>query len=84
MDQKSYKSGMEDAEANAALNDIANDKLRFCTDELKKEIVRSDYKEFLELCMVVRALGAMHYARWMAKAIYSLKILLPRMFSKKV
>lgn len=41
MDQNNYKSGMEEAEANAALNDVANDKLRFCTDELKKEIVRT-------------------------------------------
>lgn len=49
---------------------------------------REDYREFLELVIIFlngtvpkfsfRAPGAFHHARWMAKAIYSLKIFLFR------
>ncbi|XP_015122332.1 uncharacterized protein LOC107044808 [Diachasma alloeum] len=65
------------------------DSLAFAEDQLKKEIVRDDYKEFLELIILFlggnlkkgnrfRALGPIHHARWMAKAIYSLKMFLFR------
>jgi len=49
---------------------------------------REDYLELLRLCLIFlgggsdgtdiqfRAPGAMHHARWMAKAIYALKIVL--------
>lgn len=51
--------------------------------------IRKDYREFLELVVMFlggnlptgnrfRALGPIHHARWMAKAIYSLKIFLFR------
>lgn len=53
--------------------------------ELTKEIVRDDYRELIELSVIflggdtqrkfkIRPPGAMHQARWMARAIYSLKI----------
>ena len=54
---------------------------------LKEQQPRSDYKELLELCLVFLGVGegitfkkpgAFHHARWMAKAIYSLKIYLFR------
>lgn len=51
-------------------------------------IPRDDYKELMELCLVVlghplknytfRAPGATHHARWMSKIIYSFKIFLFR------
>lgn len=49
---------------------------------------RDDYKELMELCLLVlghplknytfKAPGATHHARWMSKTIYSLKIFLFR------
>ena len=53
--------------------------------ELTKEIVRDDFRELIELSVIflggdtkrkfkIRTPGAMHQARWMARAIYSLKI----------
>ena len=64
--------------------------LNFCTASLDSSHPREDYKELLELCRIFlggypdvneakpsfRAPGAFHHARWMAKAIYSLKIYL--------
>ena len=56
----------------------------FLSEQLQKprHQPREDYKEFLQLCVIFlgvvaaeiisfRAPGAMHHARWMAKAIYS-------------
>lgn len=59
--------------------------LEFYRTELTKEIVRDDYRELIELSIIflggdskkkfkIRPPGAMHQARWMARAIYSLKI----------
>lgn len=59
--------------------------LKFYQFELTKEIVRHDYRELIELSIIflgrdtekkfkIRPPGAMHQARWMARAIYSLKI----------
>lgn len=56
---------------------------------LQNKNVRNDYRELLELIVIFlggrsmegksfRALGPIHHARWMAKAIYSLKIFLFR------
>lgn len=61
--------------------------LSFYTEALKSKAVREDYHELLQLCYIFlggsldgnlkfRAPGALHRARWMAKAIYSLKIFL--------
>lgn len=68
------------------LNDSKIDELlEYYRTELTKEIVRDDYRELIELCIIflggdtvnkfkIRPPGAMHQARWMARAIYSLKI----------
>lgn len=59
----------------------------FYKHELQKSIVRDDYRELIELSIMflggdgdknlkIRPPGAMHQARWMARAIYSLKICL--------
>lgn len=61
--------------------------LTFYNQELQKTIVRDDYRELVELSITflggdkekkikIRPPGAMHQARWMARAIYSLKICL--------
>ena len=59
----------------------------FYNYELQKNIVTDDYRELIELSIIflggdkekklkIRPPGAMHQARWMALAIYSLKICL--------
>lgn len=64
-----------------------NKLLQFYRSELTKDIVRGDYRELIELSIIflggdtenkfkIRPPGAMHQARWMARAIYSLKIIL--------
>lgn len=61
--------------------------LKFYRVILKENIARDDYRELLELSIIflggnadlklkIRPPGAMHQARWMARKIYSLKILL--------
>ena len=61
--------------------------LSFYEDAMTTKAPREDYLELLRLCYVFlggsfdrtagfRAPGAIHNARWMAKAIYSLKIFL--------
>lgn len=67
--------------------------LEFYRLELTKKIFRDDYRELIELSIIflggdtehkfkIRPPGAMHHARWMARAIYALKIsLLSSQFS---
>lgn len=61
--------------------------LTFYKTELEKPFIRDDYRELVELCveflggdtenkLKLRPPGALHQARWMAKAIYSIKICL--------
>lgn len=72
----------------SCINDSEIDQLiAFYRTELTKEIARDDYRELIELSIIflggdaekkfkIRPPGAMHQARWMARAIYSLKITL--------
>lgn len=81
-----YELGMNDSFIKNAINDICDDIIKFCLNELKKPIIRHDYQELLQLTIVFlggpmenyhfRAPGADHYARWMAKLLYAFKILL--------
>lgn len=68
-------------------NTTIEELLTFYNQELQKTIVRDDYRELIELSIIflggdnekkinIRPPGAMHQARWMARAIYSLKICL--------
>lgn len=61
--------------------------IKFYQFELTKDIVRDDYRELIELSVIflggdkdrkfkIRPPGAIHQARWMARAIYALKIAL--------
>jgi len=61
--------------------------VNFCEVALEESQPREDYEEFIKLCMIFlggadpaevsfRAPGAFQQARWMAKAIYSLKLFL--------
>ena len=71
------------------ITDIKDDTIDFAIKHLECFQPRDDYKEFLELVIIFlggspprgvhfMAPGAIHHARWMAKALYALKIYLFR------
>lgn len=82
IDKTKFKFGVDDdfIRCNMNVEEIAE----FCREELKKKQVRHDYKNFLELCLFFlgkasatysfREPGPIHHARWMAKALYALKM----------
>jgi len=86
IDQSAYETASDDMfdSCTAVLRaQMAN----FCKLAMEESQPREDYKELLNLCMIFlggadpadvsfRAPGAFHQARWMAKAIYSLKLFL--------
>lgn len=88
IDKTKFKSGIVDEQVRDVLDVVKNDVIEFCKKQLKKKnnTPRDDYKEFLELVIIFlgghegknniqfRQPGPMHHARWMAKAIYCLKI----------
>lgn len=89
IDRLKVKSGMEDETVSNNVLDVRGNILQFVADRLHEKQFRDDYKEFLELTalflnadfcrdMKVRSPGAIHHARWMAKALYSFKIYLFR------
>ncbi|XP_074108448.1 uncharacterized protein LOC141533454 [Cotesia typhae] len=80
------ESPLNFVEAHIAKTNITS-LLTFYKTELEKSFVRDDYRELVELCVVflggdtenklkLRPPGALHQARWMARAIYSIKICL--------
>lgn len=82
-----FESGQNDL--RKCLNKLeAKDLLKFYKEKLQEPILRNDYRELIELCILflggtrdvakIRPPGAMHQARWMARAIYSLKMFLLR------
>lgn len=89
IDKTKFQTGISDAKVKSVLTDkVRAEIIDFCTNELKKKkIARDDYKELLQLTIIFlggadpenirfRAPGADHHARWMSKALYSLKIFL--------
>lgn len=87
IDKTNFKCGIEDMQVKDLLGD-SNEVILFATETLNEEHARDDYKEFLQLALIFlgvtsqnfsfRMPGAHHHARWMAKAIYCLKIFLFR------
>ncbi|XP_063385404.1 uncharacterized protein LOC134671472 [Cydia fagiglandana] len=64
---------------------VRSELLGFYWKELKKNTVRDDYRELIELSVIylggdsenklkIKPPGAMHQARWMARAIYAIKM----------
>lgn len=89
LDTTSYKTAVDDHKLD--LSDVGDDIIQFCKHQLSLKHSRHDYEELLQLVIVFlggipappsqirfRAPGAFHHARWMAKAIYCLKIYLFR------
>lgn len=76
-----------DVKTSNVLNDVRQQILIFAHEKLRDDFPRDDYKEFLELIVIFlgdvppggikfRQPGPYHLARWMAKGIYCLKIIL--------
>lgn len=73
---------------NSVTEILRKEMVTFYTSAITHQQPREDYLELLRLCLVFlgggsagmditfRAPGAMHHARWMSKAIYSLKMVL--------
>lgn len=87
INKNEYSVWTDDSMTFDILNDVRDEILDFAEKRLKDCFPRDDYKEFLQLIVIFlggklkgnvnfRQPGAYHLARWMAKGIYSLKILL--------
>lgn len=85
IDKSNYSTFETDQAIYDKLKDVSTEVLLFAEKKIREELPRNDYKEFLELIIIFlggkppngtnfRQPGAYHLARWMAKAIYCLKI----------
>lgn len=85
IDHDSFLSSFEDVGLIISEDELKNITI-FCKSQLVKTHSRKDYTELLELVLIflgverfkIRTPGATSNARWMAKAIYSLKIFIFR------
>lgn len=86
IDQSDYKTVIDDTTSNIVKN-VAADRISFAQKQLQVYQPRDDYKELLHLTIIYlggvpekgilfRRPAGLHRARWMAKAMYCLKIFL--------
>jgi len=89
IDKESFQAAPVDDFVHGALADVHSQILEFAQRQLQQKQPRDDYREFLELSIILigevpprgvafMAPGAMHHARWMAKVLYAMKIWLFR------
>ncbi|KYN06617.1 hypothetical protein ALC62_02431 [Cyphomyrmex costatus] len=89
IDKSQYESGLQDSNLSYLITPLREDLVIFIQNQMKMFQPRDDYKELLQLALLfmgensikpvnIRAPGAVHRARWMAKTIYCLKIYLFR------
>ena len=85
IDQTKYTTSLDDPVAKAHLDPAREELIEFAMKHLELVQPRDDYRELLELSLIFlggtpqkgikfRYPGAFHRARWMARAIYALKI----------
>ena len=86
--QQTAYSPAKDELFNSATAILRKEMVTFYTNAISHQQPREDYLELFRLCLVYlgggsagiditfRAPGAMHHARWMAKAIYAVKMVL--------
>src|SRR6218665_2369369 len=86
LDKSSFSTAVEDGNMASTIAPWKDSVTEFAKDQLEKRQVRDDYRELLGLSVVFlggtrspRGIrfqypGAIHRARWMAGAIYSLKV----------
>jgi len=84
-----FQTVLDDEALNQKLEPWKEEIASFCIEQLQIAQPRDDYREMLELSLIIlgktpsRGIriiqpGAMHRARWMARVIYSMKLLLFR------
>ncbi|KAF0771445.1 Uncharacterized protein FWK35_00027558 [Aphis craccivora] len=87
INKNKYSVWTDDSMTFDILNNVRDEILEFAKIKIQDSFPRDDYKEFLQLIVIFlggkleenfdfRQPGAYHLARWMAKGIYTLKILL--------
>ncbi len=86
MNQDAYSTASDELFQDPILKNMRQEMLVYLPGALEKQHPRDDYQEFLRLSFwflgghkgkeKFRAPGPTHHARWMAKAIYALKIFL--------
>lgn len=89
MDRSSFQAAQTDDFASSQVSDVADEVISFAQYQSHEFQPRDDYKELLDLVIIFlggipakgvsfRQPAGLHRARWMAKAIYALKIFLFR------
>lgn len=89
IDQQDFEPGISHPRIREIVGDDCEEILSYAFKKIEESYPRSDYKELLELIIIFlggsppRGIkfskpGALHHARWMAKAIYSLKMVIFR------
>ncbi|CAH0556961.1 unnamed protein product [Brassicogethes aeneus] len=87
LNHKLFKFGFDDEIVRSKISDEESEVVKkFCCEQLKREQIRADYKELLQLtlaflgkdCGDFRTCSSTSHARFMGKAIYCLKIFLFR------
>lgn len=87
IDNSQYCTGVEDSYVRDKIQNHIEDINQFIQKQLDSEQPREDYRELLKLVQIFigkvpcskvkfRKPGAFHHARWMSKAIYTIKIFL--------
>ena len=85
IDSTAFEDSSTDDYTNSAVADVKEEMLKTLRTAVQVTQPRDDYRELLELAIIFLgsvpprgihfvAPGAMHHARWMAKAIYSFKV----------
>ncbi|GBN35734.1 hypothetical protein AVEN_251780-1 [Araneus ventricosus] len=88
LQKENYMDGYKYLNAICSESEILRN-VNYLSNAQKNKNLKNDYQELVELCIVfigrnsdstikIRPPGALHHARWMAKAIYSFKIFLFR------
>ena len=83
--QDKFEPVSTDASTELQVAAYRKDLIDFIQGQLQPQHPRDDYREFLELSLIIlgetpmrdihfQAPGAMHRARWMSKVIYSIKM----------
>ena len=89
IDQSKYRTALDDVDASEHVDDIRESIITFAMQQLNTKHPRDDYEELLQLTVIFlgatppkgirfRYPGAVHRARWMARAIYAIKMWLFR------
>ncbi len=89
IDQASFSTALQDDTIAPVVMPWKDDIIEFARHQMEQSLPRDDYKELLELSIIFlggtpsngiqfRYPGAVHRARWMSRAIYSLKMWLFR------